>query len=105
MEDETVLSLLDNISSSETLRKKFSEAIRQPADSQQNAEQGDTESGNAYDREIDPPFDNNNEWLNSQVVADEEQPEHSSLETDVFCQSRGVSGLVPDEHQLMASLW
>ena len=98
MEDEAVLSLFDKISSSETLRKKFFGAIRQQAESQQNVEQGDTKSGNACDRETDPPSDNNNEWLGSQVVADEHQPEHSSLGTDVSRQSRGVSGLVADEH-------
>ena len=105
MEDEAVLSLLDKISSSETLRKNFFEAIQQPAEShnQQNVEQGDTESGNARDRETDPLSDNNNEWLGSQVVANEYQPEHSSLGTDVARQSRGVSGLVADEHQLMAN--
>ena len=103
MEDKAVLSLLDKISSSETLRKKFSEAIQQPAESQQNVEQGDTESGNAHDRETDPPSDNNDERLGSEVVADEYQPEHFSLGTDVSRQLRGVSGLVADEHQLTAN--
>ena len=32
-------------------------------DRQQNVEQGDIESGNARDRETDPPSDNHNEWL------------------------------------------
>ena len=41
----------------------------------------------------------NNERLDSQVVADEHQHEHSSLGTYVSHQSRGVSGLVADEHQ------
>ena len=100
MEDEVVLSLLDKISSSEILRKKSSEAIRQPAESQQNVEQNDTESGNARDRETDTPSDNNNERL---MVADEHQPEHSSLGTNVSCQSKGVSGLVVDEDQLTAN--
>ena len=103
MEDEAVLSLLDKIFSSETLRKKFSEAIRQPAESQQNVEQGDTKSGNAHDRETDPPFDNNDEQLGSQVVANEYQPENSSLGTDVSRQSRGVSRLVANKHQLTAN--
>ena len=100
MEDEAVLSLLDKISSSETLRKKFSEVIRQSVESQQNVEQGDTEFGNARNKETNPPSDNNNEWLGSQVVANEHQPEHSLLGTNVSCQSRGVSGLVANEHQL-----
>ena len=39
----------------------------------------------------------------SQVVADEHLPEHSSLGTDVSRQSRGVSRLVADEHQLTAN--
>ena len=43
------------------MREKFFKAIQQPAESQQNVEQGDTESGNARDRETDPPSDNNNE--------------------------------------------
>ena len=64
--------------------------------------QEDTESGNARDNETDPPSDNN-ERSGSQVVADEHQPEHSSLGTDVSRQSRGVSGLVADVHQSTAN--
>ena len=99
MEDTTVLSLLDKLFTNESLRKKFLEAIRQPPEPQQNVEPEDTESGSARDNETDPPSGNNNEQLGSQVVADEHQPEHSSLGTDVSHQSRGVSGLVADEHQ------
>ena len=62
----------------------------------------DTESGNAHDVETDPLSDKNIEWLGSQVVADEHQPEHTLLGTDVSRQSRGVSGLVADEHQSTA---
>ena len=58
---------------------------------------------NAHDRKTDPPSDNNNEWLGSQVAADEHQPEQSSLVINVSRQSRGVSGLVADEHQLTAN--
>ena len=67
--------------------------------------QGEIESGNARDRETDPLSDNfyNNEWLGSQVVVDEHQPEYSSLGINVPCQSRGVSGLVADKHQLTAN--
>ena len=103
MKDKAGSSLLDMISYSETLRKKFSEAIRQPVKSQKNVEHSETESGNACDRETDPLSDNNNEWFGSQMVADEHQPEHSLLGTDVSQQSRGVSRLVADEHQLMAN--
>ena len=63
MKDKAVLSLLDKIFSTETLRKKFSEAIQQSAESQQNVKLGDTESANARDRETDPPSDNNSERL------------------------------------------
>ena len=66
-------------------------------------EQGDTESGNACDTETDPPSDNNNEWLGSQMVVNEYQLEHSLLGTDVSHQSRGVSGLVANKHQLTAN--
>ena len=34
------------------------------------------------------------------MVADEHQPEHSSMDTNVSHQSRGVSEMVADEHQL-----
>ena len=45
----------------------------------------------------------NNEWLGSQVVADEHQPEYSSLGINVSCQSRGISRLVANKHQLTAN--
>ena len=66
-------------------------------------EQGDVESSNAHDEETDSPSDNNNKWLGSQVIADEHQPEHPSLGTDVSCQLREVNRLVVDEHQLTAN--
>ena len=79
MEDTTVLSLLDKLSTNESLWKKFLETIHQPLEPQQNVEPEDTKSGNAHDNETDTPSGNNNERLDSQVVADEHQPEHSSL--------------------------
>ena len=44
-----------------------------------------------------------NGWVARWLVANEYQPEHSSLGTDVSHQSRGVSGLVAGEHQLRAN--
>ena len=66
---------------------------------QQNVELEDAKSGNTHNNETGPPSGNNSERLESQVVADEHQSEHSSLGTDVSHQSRGVSRLVVDEHQ------
>ena len=103
MEDETVLSFLEKLSTNESLQKKFLETINQPPERQQNVESDDTESGSACDNEIDPPSANNNEWSGSQVAADECQPEHFSLGTDVSRQLRGVSGLVANEHQSTAN--
>ena len=102
MEDATVLNLLDKLSFSKSLQK-FLQAIRKPPESQRIAKPEDTESGNACDKEMDPPSDNNIEWLDSQVVADEHQLEHASLGTDVSCQSRGDSRLIANRHQSTAT--
>ena len=66
-------------------------------------EQGDAESSNVHDKETDSPSDDNNKRLGKQVVADEHQPEHPLLGTDVSCQLRGINRLVTDEHQLTAN--
>ena len=98
-----VLSFLEKLPTNKSVQKKFLETINQPPECQQHVELEDTESGNARDNETDPPSANNNERSGSQVVANERQPEHSSLGTDVSRQLRGVSGLVANEHQLTAN--
>ena len=51
-ESAAVVSLLDNLSNKESLGKKFLKTIRQPPEFQQNVEPENTEYGNAHNNEI-----------------------------------------------------